>query len=125
MPRCSLLLLVAGAIAGGCSRDAPLVAPRLEAVDAIVTPSPSLAASPADPTGGEGAIDDALGRLIPSLDADAAALGNTLLKLKAKRGDEATRNDVARLLELLASRLPASSRADLDALRLDLGVPTK
>src|SRR3954465_14162548 len=66
MPRCSLLLLVAGAIAGGCARAAPLVAPRLEAVDAIVTPSPSLAASPADPTGGEGAIDDALGRLIPS-----------------------------------------------------------
>lgn len=124
MPRSSLLLLVAGTIAGGCSRDAPLVAPRMEAADAIAAPSRSVAASAAAMTAEDGTIDDALGRLVPSLDVDAAALRHALLKLKAKRDDETVRNEVVRMLDLLASKLPAAYLADLDALRLDLGVPT-
>jgi hypothetical protein len=118
------LLLVAGAIAGGCSRDAPLVAPRTEASDTIATPSRSVAATAAATRVDDGTIGDALGRLVPSLDVDAAALRNALLKLRAKRDDETVRNEVVRMLDLLASKLPASCLADLDALRLDLGVPT-
>jgi len=125
MPRSSLLLLVAGAIAGGCSRDAPLVAPSMEAADAIAGPSRSVAASAADMTLEDGAIDDALGRLLPSLDVDAGALRNVLLKLKARRNDETVRDELVRMLDLLAAKLPASYLADLDALRLDIGVPTK
>ena len=70
-------------------------------------------------------IDDALGRLLPSLGDYGAALKSPLLNLKSNRSDQAARNELRRLLDLLDATLPESDRADLDALRLELGVSPK
>lgn len=123
MPKCSMLLLVAGAIAGGCSRDAPLVAPQIGDVDAIVAPSRDVSSSAVDLSAD--VIDEALIRLVPALGEHGTAVRSTLLKLKTDRSDKATRNELRRVLDVLDSTLPAQYRADLDALRLELDVPMK
>jgi hypothetical protein len=123
----SMLLLVAGVIAGGCSHDAPTAASEVmsevqseRVVGAMLA---VVAVSPAELTAD--AIDGALGRLLPSLGDYGAALKSPLLKLKANGSDQAARNDLRRLLEQLDATLPAAYRADLDALRLELSVSTK
>jgi hypothetical protein len=45
--------------------------------------------------------------------------------LEANRNDHAARNELPRLLDLLAATLPVSHRTDSDALRLELGISTK
>ena len=117
------LLLVVGVIAGGCSRDAPTAVPEVvpERVDGAM--QAALAVSSADLTAD--AIDDALGRLLPSLGAYGAALKPALLKLEANSSDQAARKELRRRADLLSATLPAAYRADLDALRLQLGVSAK
>lgn len=123
MPKRSMLLLAAAAIAGGCTRDAPLVAPPIEAVDAKVTPKVGLASSARDED--VDAIEDALARLVPALDDHSGVLRTTLLKLNANKNNRAARQDLDDLLDQLTSTLPPQYRADLDALRLELGVKSK
>jgi hypothetical protein len=117
-----MLVLAAGAIAGGCSRDGPLVAPQAEAANAIVTPAAPLAISAGDASAD--ALDDALSRLLPALGDHGTVLRNTLLRLTGNRSDKTARDDVRRVLDLLTTTLPAPYSADLDALRLELGVAT-
>lgn len=122
MRKRSMLSFAVVAIVGGCSRDAPFVAPQIEAVDAIVAPSVAVVSSvtdSADP------VDDALGRLVPALDEHGTALRNLLLRMRANRSDRAALNELAGALDSLPSKLPARYGADLDALRLELGVATK
>ena len=123
MPKCSMLLLAAAAIVSACTRDAPLVAPIMEALDAKVTRSVALDSSAFDQDAG--AIEDALARLLPALDEHGATLRSTLLTLSANRGSRTARHDLDVLLARLASTLPEQYLADLDALRLDLGVTSK
>jgi hypothetical protein len=125
----SMLLLVAGVIAGGCSADATTAPPKLvseatpEAVSTPVTGAlqAAVAVAPEEPTAD--AIDGALGRLLPSLGDDGVSLRRPLMTLKANRNDVAARTDLRRLLDQLDAAAPATYRADLDALRLELGVP--
>ena len=123
----SMLLLAAGVIASGCSQDAPTAAP--EVVPEVVTErevgatQAALAVSAVELTADD--VDDALGRLLPSLGDYGAALKSPLLKLKTNRSDQAARHELRRLVELLDATLPAACRADLDALRLELGVSAK
>ena len=120
MPKRSIVLLAAGAIAGGCSRDAPLMAPQIDSVDPVVAPSlnklPELDSSTV-------AVESALGRLVPALEEHGAAVRAALLKLETNRSDAAARNELSRVLDLLDSTLPEQYHADLDALRLELDVP--
>jgi hypothetical protein len=115
-----MLLLVAGTIAGGCSRDAPLVAPELE-----LTASGEAAALAAAPAGVRGSeVDDALRRLVPALGPSATPLRAVLLRLQANRNDQAARADLQRAFDAIASALPEEFRPDFDALRLELGTDT-
>lgn len=115
-----MLWLVAGVVAGGCTRDAPTVAPT--AGDAAVESQAALVAT--DDAPAADAIDDALDRLLPALGGDGAALRGPLLRLRARRGDPAAREDVQRLLDRLDATLPEARAPDLDALRLALGAAT-
>lgn len=121
MPRRSmlLLLLVAGAIAGGCTRDGPLVAPEPEAVKALAVPAAAAAAP--DPLTAD-AVDDALTRLVPALGSWGVPLGEVLQRLQARRNDKTAKADLQRAVEALAQVLPDAHRPDLDALRLELGL---
>jgi hypothetical protein len=112
MPRRFMLLLAACAI-GGCSRDAPMMAPPAEPLDDV------FAVASAE------AIEDVLVRLVPTLGEDGAALRITLLKLKAKPGDRGTRAELNAAIDRLAATLSETYRADLDAIRLDLEVGSK
>ena len=122
MSRCYALLLVAAVIAGGCSRDAPLVAPGLGAASDVAR-SVALTQPAVEPSAD--AVDDALGRLLPALEGHGSALKSALLKLKADRGSQAARDEANRVIDQLAATLTASHHADLDALRLELGMTTK
>lgn len=115
----SMLLLVA-AVAGGCSRDAPIVGPDLEPTASIVA-SVSPAASVASDDSNPGDIDDTLTRLLPALGERAPGLRDALLHLQAHPKDERARTAVQRAIDAIAVTLTDEYRPDLDALRLDLG----
>lgn len=131
MSRRTMMLLAAGAIAGGCSRDGPLVPPQAETEESAVVarqlePDEASAARSPAPTPVVAdpivvAVDDALSRLLPALGDYGTALRTKLLVLKANRSDKATLDDLRRALNLLASTIPAPYRGDLDAMRLELG----
>jgi hypothetical protein len=123
MPRRSmLLLLVAGATAGGCSRDGPLVAPESAPVEAEIAPvAPASAAATADALSQE-ALDDALTRLVPALGSWGVPLQQALLRLAERRNDKTAKVELQKAVDALASVLPDAYRPDFDALRLELGL---
>ena len=121
MPRRSMLLLVAGTIAGGCSRDAPFVAP--EFVPTASGEAPLLAAGPANVHASE--VDDAMRRLVPALGPAGTSLRAVLVRFQANRNDPAALADLERALDAIASTLADEHRPDFDALRLELGVGAK
>lgn len=123
MPRRGMLLLVAGVLAGGCSRDAPVAAPEVDAVEAVALPQATDAARSSEATAEASA--DAVARLLPALGAHGTALRAPLLRLGANRGDRAARDELTRLLERLDATVPEDRRADLDALRLQVDVTPK
>lgn len=116
------LLLVLGAALGGCTDggSAPTAPGQMVASAAALngdatSPSSQLSA-------------DALGRVLPALEKDAAAaVGNALRELDARLADpraprEAKERSLAAVESVLAQFTDASrvDAADLDALRLDL-----
>ena len=115
MSRPMLVLLIAGVVAGGCSRDAPPLAPQAVAVEVIAAP----AVAQLTP---EVQVDDALARLLPALGERGAALQGPLLRLQARPKDRAALAAVQRALDALAPTLPSEFLPDLDALRLELGI---
>ena len=115
MPRRSLLLLTAGVLAGGCSRDGPLVAPEMGSIEPVDAVAASLTLLPDD-------IEDVLNRLLPAIGPRGAALNGPLLRLQAKPKDKAALADLQRTLDALTPSLPEEARADADALRLQLGL---
>jgi len=117
-------LLAAGTLVGGCSRDAPLTGPETTPELAIVVPSAALAAPQAGVSNAEAgdAIDDARTRLVGALGTRGRVLAATLLRLQERRQDDAAWADVTRAIEALSSTLPDEYHADLDALRLQLGI---
>ena len=119
MTRRSMLLLAVGMVVGGCSRDAPIVAPDIEAVEAMVAQARTVEAKGKDGLGAD-AIDDALQRLIPSLDNYGLPLRAPLLALQTRPGDQSAWDALRRALEAIAPKLPEEYRPDLDALRLQL-----
>jgi hypothetical protein len=123
MPRRSmLLLLVAGAAAGGCSRDGPLVAPESTPVEAEIAPvAPAAAAAASDALTAE-ALDDALTRLVPSLGSWGVPLREALLRLAERRNDRTAKVELQKAADALAAVLPDAYRPDFDALRLELGL---
>lgn len=134
LPGRTTLLLFMGVAAQGCSRDAPPMAPQLHPdarvaapAAATVSPAPdstSATASDRSPVGPAlSAAGDALQRLIPAIGARGAALRVSLLRLEARSDDPVALDDLRRALDALGTTLPAEHSADLDALRLQLGVP--
>ena len=119
MWRRSMLLLAAGAIAGGCSRDAPLMAPDLESAEVTVAPPNALAAKAKDRPVAD-AIDDAVQRLLPSVGDYGIPLRAPLLALQTRPSDPSAWDALQRALEAIARTLPEEHRPDLDALRLEL-----
>ena len=121
MWRRSMLLLTAGAIAGACTRDAPLVAPHLESAEVTVAPPNALAAKSKDrPVAVADAISDALQRLLPSVGDYGIPLRAPLLALQTRPSDPSAWDALQRALETIARTLPEENRPDLDALRLEL-----
>jgi len=114
-----MLLLVVGAIAGGCSRDGPLVAPEIGTVEALEAPAAAAAAP--DPLTAD-AVDDALTRLAPALGSWGVPLSEALARLQARRNDKSAQADLKRAVEAVALVLPDTYRPDFDALRLELGL---
>lgn len=119
MPRRTMQLLVAGILAGGCSRDAPLVAPDLESAEATVaSPGPLAAKDKKLPVAD--VVDDALQRLVPSLGDYGIPLRAPLLALQARPSDPAAWAALRRALEAIGSTVPEQYQPDLDALDLEL-----
>ena len=119
MWRRSMLLLAAGAIAGGCTRDAPLAVPDLESAEATLAPPTALAAKSKDRPVAD-AIDDALQRLLPSVGDYGIPLRAPLLAFQTRPSDLSAWDALGRALEAVARTLPEENRPDLDALRLEL-----
>ena len=117
MSRRLLVPLIAGVVAVGCSRDAPL-APEPISVDAAV---PAAIAQVAQVTVDD-PVEDALTRLLPALGPSGAALQGPLLRLQARPKDRAAQTAVQRALDALAPTMPSEFLPDLDALRLQLGI---
>ncbi len=131
--RRSLLWLVAGALTGGCSRDAPITGPDAGPPDGAVAAAAVAAELPnpaalAGTTGANGpsaaAIDDALTRLVPALGEWGSPLGEALARMQTRRNDRHARIEVQRLIEAIAHTLPQAYHPDLDALRLQLEITT-
>jgi hypothetical protein len=119
MWRRSMLLLAAGAIAGGCMRDAPLVGPDRESTEVTVALPSALAAKSKDhPV--EDAISDALQRLLPAVGDYGIPLRAPLLAFQTRPSDPSAWDALQRALEAIARTLPEENRPDLDALRLEL-----
>ena len=113
-------LLVAGAIAGGCTRDAPLVAPDLESTVVTVAPPSALAAKSKD-----GPVADAISDALQQDVAGARRLRDPAAGSAARVPDAAERDPSAwdalrRALEATAPKVPEENRPDLDALRFEL-----
>lgn len=119
MTRRSMRLLAVGIVVGGCSRDAPIVAPNIEAAEAMVAPAIAGVTN-----GGTrpvaAAIDDALQRLVPSLGARGIPLRAPLLELQKHAVSPSAWGGLRRALEAIEPTLTAEYRPDLDALRLHL-----
>ena len=121
MLRRSMLLLIAGAMSGGCSRDGPVMGPVLEATDVAVVAN----AQAADAEINADAIDDALQRLVPALGERGNLLRIPLLRLQSRRTDRAALGDLRRAYDAVGPTLPAAYRPDFDALGLELGLLSK
>lgn len=119
MRRRTTLLLVAGTIAGGCSRDAPITAPDLDPAEAMVVP-PAAVAAKVKGSSTTVAIDDALGRLLPSLGDYGIPLRTPLLALQKRPGDAAAWDALRRAIAAIGATLPEKHQADLEALSLGL-----
>ena len=115
MSRPSLVLLIAGFVASGCSRDAPPLAPD-PVVAGVVDASAVAQVTLADQ------VNDALKRLLPALGARSASLQGPLLRLHARPKDRAALTEVQRAVDALAPTLPPDVWPDVDALRLELGL---
>lgn len=117
MSRPLLLLLAAGVTASGCSRDGP-VAPEVVAIEDVAAVAPAVvqAARISD-------VDDALTRLLPALGAMGTPLRGAVLQLQARPNSRDALAAVERALDELASTVSQEFRPDLDALRLELGIP--
>ena len=118
MPRRSLLLLTAGMMAGGCSRDAP-VAPDFTDAEASVARTKAHGAKAEDRPVAD-PFDDALQRLVPSLGAYGTALRAPLLALQAQPSATTAWTGLSQALDAITPTLPEEHRPDLDALRLQL-----
>jgi hypothetical protein len=114
MSRRLLVPMIAGVVAVGCSRDAPL-APEPISVNAAA-PAAIAQVAVDDP------VEDALTRLLPALGPRAAALQGPLLRLQARPKDRAAQAAVQRALDALAPTLQSEFLPDLDAIRLQLGI---
>ena len=117
MTRRSMLLLAVVMVAGGCSRDAPIVAPDFIAADVMVAQARSAETKDKDGLVAD-AIDDALQRLIPSLANYGIPLRAPLLALQTRATDQSAWDGLQRALEAIAPTLPEEYRPDLDALRV-------
>jgi len=117
MSRPLLVLLAAGVTASGCSRDGP-VAPEIVAIQEVAAAAPAVvqAARVSD-------VDDALARVLPALGAPGTPLRGALLQLQARPNSRDALAAVERALDGLASTVSPEFRPDLDALRLELGIP--
>jgi hypothetical protein len=115
MSRTLLVPLIAGVVAGGCSRDAPPLAPDPASIEVVVAHAVAQVTM-ADQ------VDDALTRLLPALGPRGAALQGPLLRLQARPKDRAALAEVERALDALAPTMPSEYWPDLDALRLELGI---
>jgi hypothetical protein len=108
-------------IAGGCSRDVPLVSPDFESPETgVVVSSATLAKAKDRPV--DDAVAAVLERLVPSLDDYGIPLRTPLLALQSRPNDRAAWDALLRTLETTEARLPQEYRPDLDALRLELDV---
>ena len=117
MSRPLLVLLIASVAASGCSRDAPPLAPEPAAVE-LITAAPAIAQRlPNDD------VDDALARLEPALGRPGSPLRGALLRLQAQPNDRAALTAVQQTLDALAVSISEEFLPDLDALRLQLGIP--
>jgi len=118
MLRRSILFVVVGAIAGGCSRDAPPTGPDLELAAQPRSPAGVNLLVSATSGGSAGLIDDALRRLVPALGSTGDALRSPLLRLQKRPSDATALADLRRALDAAQRSAPAAYQADLSALRL-------
>ncbi|HZI29977.1 MAG TPA: hypothetical protein VFD64_17530 [Gemmatimonadaceae bacterium] len=120
MRRSSVLFVAVGMVAAGCSRDAPIVAPDIEVAEAMVAQAKAVETTDKDRLVAD-AIDDALERLIPSLDNYGIPLRAPLIALQTRASDPSAWDALGRALKAITPTLPEEYRPDLDALRLQLG----
>jgi hypothetical protein len=113
-----LLLVIAGAAVSGCSRDGPF-APQVVGAEEVAAAAVVAQVARNDDVD----VADVLSRLQPALGAPGAPLRGTLLQLQARPNDRTAMAAVARALDALAPTLSAEFLPDLDALRLELGIP--
>ena len=120
-PKLMVPVLVASAIAGGCSRDALIVGVEANP-ESTVAALAVVVAAPAPRVDAGDAVDDVLTRLVPSFGNWAAPLRDALLRLQERKKDETAWTNVQRVIEAVSTNLPEEYRPDLDALRLELGI---
>jgi hypothetical protein len=110
---------IACMIAGGCSRDAPLVSPSFESPEtAVVVSSVTLAKAKDRPV--DDAVAAVLERLVPAFADYGIPFRTPLLALQSRPNDRAAWDALLRNLETTKATLPQEYRPDLDALRLEL-----